>query len=68
MASDKLDEIAADLEDLSVDIEELHDDPATDVDPDQLAEVERAMGDAKDAIDDIEDDGEDDENDNLPLP
>jgi ElaB/YqjD/DUF883 family membrane-anchored ribosome-binding protein len=54
----KTDEVAADLDDLSTDVEELHDESAGH-DADQLEKVERALEDAKDAIDGLDgDEGE----------
>src|SRR4051812_16683256 len=55
MASRKFDEVAADLDDLTVNVDELHND---DVDSDKLADVKSALERAKDIIDDIADDEE----------
>jgi ElaB/YqjD/DUF883 family membrane-anchored ribosome-binding protein len=57
---DKTDEVAADLDDLATDVEELHDESAGH-NADQLEKVERALEDARDAIDGL--DGDEEEGD-----
>jgi hypothetical protein len=51
--SRKFDELAANLDDLTVDVDELHDD---DVDSEKLEDVKSALEQAKDIVDDIADD------------
>ena len=48
----KFDEVAADLDDLALDVDELKDNPA-DIDTTKLDEVKSALYCVKDAIDDI---------------
>lgn len=48
----KLDEVAADLDDLTTDVEELHE-QTDDVDTEKLNDVRSALERAKDIIDDI---------------
>jgi hypothetical protein len=48
----KFEEMAADLDDLALHVDELHVDPA-DIDPEKLEEVKTALDRAKDAVDDI---------------
>ena len=53
MSSDKLDEFAANLDDVKTDVEDLQFDP--DADADRLDEVHQALQDATDTIDEIGD-------------
>jgi ElaB/YqjD/DUF883 family membrane-anchored ribosome-binding protein len=54
MAADKLDEVAADLDDLATEVQELREDGG-DHDAEQVARIERGLEEAKDAVDDLED-------------
>ena len=53
MSSDKLDELAANLDDVKTDVEDLQFDPDADVE--RLDEVHQALQDAADTIDEIGD-------------
>jgi hypothetical protein len=53
MSSDKLDELAANLDDVKTDVEDLQFDPDADVE--RLDEVHQALQDATDTIDEIGD-------------
>ena len=52
---DKFEEVAADLDDLETNVDELQDDPAG-IDTAKLDKVKKAIDTAKDAIDDIAED------------
>jgi len=53
----KFDEMAADLDDLALNVDELHADPAG-IDPAKLEQVKTALDRAKDVVDDIADEEE----------
>jgi len=54
MASRKLDELATDIDDASLTVEELQDVPETDV-REKLEELHKTLEDASDTIDELED-------------
>jgi hypothetical protein len=53
-ASDKIDEVANDLDELKTTVEELENDPPSDVEPQSLQKLERALDDASAAADELE--------------
>jgi hypothetical protein len=52
---DKINEVANDIENLKTTVEELRNDPSSDIDPDPLARLENALDDAVDATGELED-------------
>jgi hypothetical protein len=54
MSSRKLDEVSADLDDASIVVEELQDDPEADA-PEKLEELHKTLEGASDTIDEIQD-------------
>jgi hypothetical protein len=54
MSSRKLDEVSTDLNDASIVVEELQDDPETDA-PEKLEELHKTLEDASDTMDEIQD-------------
>jgi hypothetical protein len=67
MSERKLEELAAELDDVTVTVDELKD-IATDNDLDRLKDVEKAIDTAKDTVDDIVEDTDDAADANGPLP
>ena len=54
MSSRKLDEVSTDLDDASIVVEELQDDPEADA-PEKLEELHKTLEGASDTIDEIQD-------------
>jgi hypothetical protein len=52
---DKINEVANDIENLKTTVEELRNDPSSDIAPDPLERLEHALDDAVDATDELED-------------
>jgi hypothetical protein len=52
---DKINEVANDIENLKTTVEELRNDPSSDLDPNPLKRIENALDDAVDATDELED-------------
>jgi hypothetical protein len=53
-SEDQINEIANDLEDLKTTVEELQNDPPSDIDPNSLDGLKNALDDAVDATDELE--------------
>jgi hypothetical protein len=53
-SEDQINEIANDLEDLKTTVEELQNDPPSDIDPNSLGGLKNALDDAVDATDELE--------------
>ena len=54
-SDDPINEVASDIEDLKTTVEELQNDPPSDIDPDSLDRLENALDDAVDATAELED-------------
>ena len=54
-SDDRINEVASDIQDLNTTVEELQNDPPSDIDPDSLDRLKNALDDAVDATDELED-------------
>ena len=54
-SDDKINEVANDIENLKTTVEELRNDPSSDIAPDPLKRLENALDDAVGATDELED-------------